>query len=77
MNDTKKRRYRTGKEVLEHFVPGYRAEKKSQDDTAVKPKELKEKLLARLREKLETLDITNSHGEAESDLPNSSKLESA
>ena len=55
MNESTKKRYLTGREVLEHFVPGYHAGNEDQD---AKPKELKEKLLAGLKDKLENLKIT-------------------
>ncbi len=60
MSESTKGRFRTGKEALERFVPGYDAGKKNRDESVLKPKELKDKVLAGLREKLENLDVTRS-----------------
>jgi hypothetical protein len=63
MNETTNRRFRNGREVLEFFVPGYGAGKNNQDDSESKPKELRDKVLAGLREKLEGLHITRCEAE--------------
>lgn len=65
MNESPARKYQSGREVLEHFIPGYvPSTSVPEEDTAPgcqdqSPEELKDLLLSGLRAKLDQLHFTN------------------